>query len=378
MELIRQALGVEKISYYGFSYGTYLGAGLRDPLPDARWPVRPRRRGQPAARLVLRQLRPGPCLRPQHGRVLAVRRQPPGRLPPRQELASRQARATTASCDCSTASRPRAAGSVPTSWPTRCSTPATTSTTGSSSGHAYSDLVRKRRGGALADLYRDGNMGDDNGFAIYNAVQCSDVPWPGWQRTRARSWSVHRRAPFLTWANTWYNAPCLSWKAPSHRRLAVSGSALTSKVLMISETRDAATPYAGALAARRLLPDRLAGRRHRGHDARELALRGRLRRQRRGQLPAHRHRAAATGRQPLRTAAARDCSRRSRTAPGAGRRASRAATRLSPLLRQDAHAGPAAHLPLSRLSRGRCAARSSTRRPAGRRGPTRAARWPRR
>ena len=52
-------------------------------------------------------------------------------------------------------------------------------------GLAYSDLVRKRGGGTLAALYRDANMGDDNGFAIYNAVQCSDVAWPGWARTRA-------------------------------------------------------------------------------------------------------------------------------------------------------------------------------------------------
>ena len=71
---------------------------------------------------------------------------------------------------------------------------------------------------------------------------------------RRQSWAVHRQAPFLTWGNTWYNAPCLSWKAPSHRRLGVSGSAVSSKILLISETRDASTPYTGALAVRRLFP----------------------------------------------------------------------------------------------------------------------------
>ena len=69
-----------------------------------------------------------------------------------------------------------------------------------------------------------------------------------------RSWAVHRRAPFLTWGNTWYNAPCLTWQAPAHRKLAVTGSAVTAKILLISETRDAATPYAGALHVRRLFP----------------------------------------------------------------------------------------------------------------------------
>ena len=66
--------------------------------------------------------------------------------------------------------------------------------------------------------------------------------------------AVHRRAPFVTWSNTWYNAPCLTWKAPSHNRLAVTGSSVTSKILLISETRDAATPYYGALVVRHRFP----------------------------------------------------------------------------------------------------------------------------
>ena len=253
MELMRQALGQEKISYYGFSYGTYLGQVYATHYParvarivldgvvnpqrvwysanydqdrafdrnmDVFWQYvasNPRsfhlgKKWRVVKRGYYRQLR-------------RLDRKPSagGRLGP-DELADVMLDA----------------GYYVYNWVEL--------------GDAYSDLVRKRRGGALADLYRDGYMGDDNGFAIYNAVQCSDVPWPSWQRTRARSWSVHRSAPFLTWANTWYNAPCLSWKAPSHRRLAVSGRALTSKVLMISETRDAATPYAGALAARRRFP----------------------------------------------------------------------------------------------------------------------------
>ena len=98
-----------------------------------------------------------------------------------KQLAGDQARLLPPAAPARPQARRRAAGSVPTSSPTRCSTPPTTSTTGSSSGYAYSDLVRKRRGGSpRPTLYRDGNMGDDNGFAIYNAVQCTDVPWPGW------------------------------------------------------------------------------------------------------------------------------------------------------------------------------------------------------
>ncbi len=97
-------------------------------------------------------------------------------------------------------------------------------------------------------------MGDDNGFAVYNAVQCSDVTWPGWARTRRDSTRVSRQAPFVTWSNTGYNAPCLTWHAPTHARLAVSGSAVTAKILLISETKDAATPYVGAVEVRRRFP----------------------------------------------------------------------------------------------------------------------------
>ena len=50
-------------------------------------------------------------------------------------------------------------------------------------GKDYSALVRRKRGAAMLARYRSEQMGDDNGFAIYNAVQCSDVAWPGWART---------------------------------------------------------------------------------------------------------------------------------------------------------------------------------------------------
>jgi hypothetical protein len=121
-------------------------------------------------------------------------------------------------------------------------------------GHDYSDLVRHRRGAALVQRYRDGQPNDDNGFAVYNAVQCTDAPWPGWARTRTDTWAVHRHAPFATWGNTWYNAPCLTWHAPRHHAPVASGRQVSARILLINETRDAATPYAGALTARRLFP----------------------------------------------------------------------------------------------------------------------------
>lgn len=253
MDLIREALGVSTLNYYGYSYGTYLGEVYATQFPsrvgrfvldgvvnpsrvwyaanldqdrafdknmNLFWQYLARHRGAFHLGKRWRHIRAG-----YYRELRRLDRKPAagGRLGP-DELAD-------AMLD---------AGYYVYNWVDL--------------GLAYSALVRKHRGGTLAALYRDANMGDDNQFAMYSAVQCSDVAWPGWARTRASSWAVHRRAPFLTWNNTWYNAPCLTWKAPKHRRLGVTGSAVTSKILLISETRDAATPYSGALAVRRLFP----------------------------------------------------------------------------------------------------------------------------
>ncbi len=121
-------------------------------------------------------------------------------------------------------------------------------------GRDYSALVRHHRGAGIYARYRQQNPSDDNSYAVYDAVQCSDLPWADGTRTLRDARALNRVAPFLTWGNTWFNAPCLSWSAPRHRRLAVSGSAVTARMLLINETRDAATPYAGALAVRRLFP----------------------------------------------------------------------------------------------------------------------------
>jgi pimeloyl-ACP methyl ester carboxylesterase len=97
--------------------------------------------------------------------------------------------------------------------------------------------------------------GSDNTFAVYNAVQCTDAPFPAdWATWRADTERVAATAPFLTWSNTWYNAPCLTWGAPpAVAKPVITGSATTS-VLMVAETYDAATPFSGALQARATFP----------------------------------------------------------------------------------------------------------------------------
>ncbi|TQK68518.1 alpha/beta hydrolase [Nocardioides sp. SLBN-35] len=116
-------------------------------------------------------------------------------------------------------------------------------------GAAYAKLVKTGDGADLLDGWY-GGPGDDNGFAVYNAVQCTDAVWPNWKKTEADAWRVHKKHPFLTWGNTWYNAPCLNWPAPSRKAFEVSGKKVKSPILMIGETNDAATVFSGALATR--------------------------------------------------------------------------------------------------------------------------------
>jgi hypothetical protein len=108
---------------------------------------------------------------------------------------------------------------------------------------------------ALKDAY-DGAVGpgDDNGFAGYLAVSCTDAPWPtNWNRWRRDNWRLHFEHPFLTWDNAWFNAPCVFWHAPPGTPVKVNGRHVPG-ILLIDETLDAATPFAGSLEVRRRYP----------------------------------------------------------------------------------------------------------------------------
>ncbi|MEV4005825.1 alpha/beta hydrolase [Actinomadura sp. NPDC049753] len=96
---------------------------------------------------------------------------------------------------------------------------------------------------------------DDNGYAVYLGVQCTDVQWPlswnKWQRDNER---IDRKHPFETWANAWYNAPCLYWPAKAGKPVNIGHTRdLPRNILMFQSTADAATPYAGALEMHRRL-----------------------------------------------------------------------------------------------------------------------------
>jgi pimeloyl-ACP methyl ester carboxylesterase len=103
-----------------------------------------------------------------------------------------------------------------------------------------------------ASGYDPDNAAADNGYAMYLGVQCTDTTswptrWSTWQRDNGK---VFADAPFETWANAWFNEPCRHWPAKAHKEVKINGKKVKS-LLMINETLDAATPYAGSLEVRK-------------------------------------------------------------------------------------------------------------------------------
>ncbi len=121
---------------------------------------------------------------------------------------------------------------------------------------AFSAAINDDDWGPMLSAYDSANgagPGSDNTYANYLAVQCTDTRWPNWHKQRLDNWRMYGQAPFETWANAWYNAPCLTWGARPSHPIKVKGDKAPA-ILMVAETHDAATPFSGALKARSLFP----------------------------------------------------------------------------------------------------------------------------
>jgi pimeloyl-ACP methyl ester carboxylesterase len=255
MDLLRRALGADKINFYGFSYGTYLGQ-----VYATRYPARVRRMvfdGVVDPRRVWYDAnldqnvafdrnikiyfdwladhhsvyRLGSTGAAVEKRFYAVQRdltrKPAGGVIGPAELTDVFVQA----------------GYYVFGW--------------RAVAEAFAGWVHRRDPAPLKKLYDESNpqtKGADNGYAVYLAVQCTDAPWPrSWHRWKQDHWRIHARAPFMTWGNAWFNAPCRNWAAKPGRPPRVDGTK-TPPVLLISETLDAATPFSGALAVRKRFP----------------------------------------------------------------------------------------------------------------------------
>ena len=255
MDLIRQMLGARQINFYGYSYGTYLGQVYATRYPDR------------VRRMVLdgvvnparvwydsnldqdfafdRNMRVYFAWIAKHHKVYRLGR------------TTREVRRRFGTEQTRLATKPAGgvigpseltdvflqAGYYVFDWPKIAS--------------AFSTWVRKRDAAPLKKLYDASNpqtAAPDNNYAVYLAVQCTDAAWPAsWTKWTSDNWEMHRRAPFETWANAWYNAPCRDWAGKPGVPANVSGETVPP-LLLINETLDAATPYSGALEVRKRFP----------------------------------------------------------------------------------------------------------------------------
>ncbi|MET7996617.1 alpha/beta hydrolase [Amycolatopsis sp. NPDC005232] len=116
---------------------------------------------------------------------------------------------------------------------------------------ALSAIVTKNDPSLVKALFESDS---DNGYAVYLGVQCTDVQWPtNWNQWRLDNWKTFLKAPYFTWQNAWFNAPCVYWPAKASKPVQVDGKGVQS-VLMIDETLDAATPFEGSLEVRSRFP----------------------------------------------------------------------------------------------------------------------------
>jgi pimeloyl-ACP methyl ester carboxylesterase len=121
---------------------------------------------------------------------------------------------------------------------------------------AFAAYVNDKKTAPLVAAYE--NLGaidasGDNGYSIYTAVQCRDASWPrDWNQWRKDNWAVYDKAPFMAWSNAWYNAPCAFWPTKTLRPVNIANKALPP-TLLFQATNDAATPYQGGVTVHHAL-----------------------------------------------------------------------------------------------------------------------------
>jgi pimeloyl-ACP methyl ester carboxylesterase len=253
MDAIRAAFGVGKINYYAFSYGTYIGQVYATLFPER------------VRRMVLDSIvnPAGVWYADNIGQDYAFQQRIEAfyawvaRYEGTYHLGSTAAAVQAAWYRARSQLRARPAGGrvgadefddtylqgmyLDALWPALA--------------QALSGYLNSGEPGDLIAEYQANGTQNENEFAVYNAVQCSDVNWPrSWAFWTSDTERVFQRARFQAWDNAWYNAACAFWpvKGPA-TPLAIKGAGLPG-ILMLQGTLDPATPYQGAQDAHKLLP----------------------------------------------------------------------------------------------------------------------------
>ncbi|WBO62789.1 alpha/beta hydrolase [Streptomyces camelliae] len=254
MDAIRAALGTPQISYFGYSYGTYLGAVYAKLFPERVRRLVLDSVVDPAGVWYADNIGQDYAFDDRHRALMAwIARYDStyhlGKDPQKIEamwyamraaLAKKPAGGTVGAAELEDTFVP--GGYYNGYWPYLAG--------------AFAAYVRDGNAEPLVAAYKSFgavNHTGDNGYSVYSAVQCRDTAWPeSWNRWRAQTWEVYRKAPFFAWNNAWYNAPCVFWPGARREPVNIANGKLPP-VLLFQATDDAATPYPGGVTVHRLL-----------------------------------------------------------------------------------------------------------------------------
>lgn len=255
MDLIRAALGESKISFLGYSYGTYLGAVYATLFPDRLRRLVLDSVVDPRGIWYRSNLTQSIAFQSRHRDFLkwTARHNPVYRIGATEKAVAFAWDAMRARL----AGRPAGGVVGPSELDDIYTVGGYSDVVWPQLARAFSAYVKRGETDALLNAYRkhvDSDAKAENSYAVYLAVQCSDAAWPrDWERWRTDMIRANVKAPFLTWPNAWYNAPCAFWPQQGGTPVRVHDSSKLPPILLIQGERDAATPYAGALRMRSLL-----------------------------------------------------------------------------------------------------------------------------
>jgi pimeloyl-ACP methyl ester carboxylesterase len=255
MDMIRKALGEKQINYYGFSYGTYLGQVYATLFPShvrrMVWDgvVDPTKVWYQAN--LDQDAAFDPNMSTYFGWIAA--HDEVYHLGTTQSAVQGLYYSTLRALDAS----PEAGGRIgPDEWTDAFLSAGYYVYGWEGLAQAFSAAINDDDWSAMLAMYDAANgagPGSDNLYANYLAVECTDTRWPNWHQQRLDNWRMYGQAPFYTWGNAWFNAPCLTWGAKPSHPIKVTGKKAPA-ILMVAETHDAATPFGGALKAQKVGP----------------------------------------------------------------------------------------------------------------------------
>ncbi|MFC9975292.1 alpha/beta fold hydrolase [Spirillospora sp. NPDC127200] len=265
VEYIRRALGIEKIGFYGFSYGTRFGATYATLFPNR------------VKRMVLdgidnpstigyremieqnkafeRTLRLWFAWVARYHAVYGL-----GRTAEQVEATYYRIRAE--------ARREPIGGKIgPSEFDDIVLNTGMSTSLWIPYAQALKDWVTKKDASVLLENRDPG--GDDSYFAVRAAYEALDARWPrDWNRWRNDAARLHRQGyRSITWGNVWHHAPILFWPFRGGPTLRLEGKRGLPGIMLIHATHDGAMPVAGAYEMHRRFPSsrlmlELGGRSH--------------------------------------------------------------------------------------------------------------------